>query len=121
MPTVPDLSCVVFRKRHRENRETVSIVKPQLIITRISWSYGKLFDFKIPASRAELNEREAPGKGVTARPPKRLAQMRSVSHALISTFQKHRSKNVNWYDLAACTSVADIQGVQWTPENEEKI
>jgi len=32
LSTVPGLSCVVFRKRHRENRETISIVKPQLII-----------------------------------------------------------------------------------------
>jgi len=32
LSTVPDLSRVVFRKRQRENRETVSIVKPQLII-----------------------------------------------------------------------------------------
>jgi len=32
LSTVPDLSCVKFRKRHRENRETISIVKPQLII-----------------------------------------------------------------------------------------
>jgi len=32
MSTVPDLSCVVFRKWHRENREIISIVKPQLII-----------------------------------------------------------------------------------------
>jgi len=30
LSTVPDLSCVVFRKQHRENRKTVSIVKPQL-------------------------------------------------------------------------------------------
>jgi len=30
--TAPDLSCVVIRKRHRENRETISIVKQQLII-----------------------------------------------------------------------------------------
>ena len=29
---------------------------------------------------------------MTARPPKRLAQLRSVSHALVSTLQKHRSK-----------------------------
>jgi len=35
--------------------------------------------------RAGLNEREAPGKVVTARPPKRLAQLLSVSHALVST------------------------------------
>jgi len=34
-PTVPDLSCVVIRKRHRENRETMSIVKSQLIICPI--------------------------------------------------------------------------------------
>jgi len=26
--TVPDLSCVVIRKWHRENREVISIVKP---------------------------------------------------------------------------------------------
>jgi len=32
MSTAPDLSCVIIRKRHRENRETISIVKPQLII-----------------------------------------------------------------------------------------
>jgi len=32
LPTVPDLSCVVVCKRHRENRETMSIVKPQLIL-----------------------------------------------------------------------------------------
>jgi len=32
LSTVPDLSCVVFRKRHSENKERISIVKPQLII-----------------------------------------------------------------------------------------
>ena len=32
--------------------------------------------------RAGLNEREAPGKVMTVRPPKRLAQLRSVSRAL---------------------------------------
>jgi len=31
--------------------------------------------------RTGLNEREAPGKVVTARPPKCLAQLRSVSHS----------------------------------------
>jgi len=29
----PDLSCVVNRKRHRENRETISIFKRQLMLT----------------------------------------------------------------------------------------
>jgi len=29
LSTAPDQSCVIIRKRHRENRETVSIVKPQ--------------------------------------------------------------------------------------------
>jgi len=48
--------------------------------------------FNRSTARAGLNEREAPGKIVTARPPKRLAQMRSVSHAHVSTLQKHRSK-----------------------------
>jgi len=32
LSTVPDLNCVVIRKRLRENRETISIVKTQLII-----------------------------------------------------------------------------------------
>ena len=32
LSTAPDLSCVVIRKRQRENRETISIVKRQLII-----------------------------------------------------------------------------------------
>jgi len=32
LSAAPNLSCVAFRKRHRENRETISIVKPQLII-----------------------------------------------------------------------------------------
>jgi len=39
--------------------------------------------------KAGLNEREAPGKVVTARPPKRLAQLRSVSHT--SSFQLCRN------------------------------
>jgi len=33
----------------------------------------------VGGSRAGLNEREAPGKLVTASPPKRLAKLRSVS------------------------------------------
>jgi len=41
--------------------------------------------YSMALSRAGLNEREAPGKVVAARPPKRLAQLRSVSHALFST------------------------------------
>jgi len=41
--------------------------------------------------RAGLNEREVPCEVVTARPPKRLAQLRSISHTLVSTLQKHRS------------------------------
>jgi len=60
-------------------------------------------------ARAGLNEREAPGKVVTARPPKRLVQLRNVFHALVSTVQKHRSKCRNWCDLAAYTSET-IQG-----------
>ena len=32
LSTAPDLSCVVIRKRHRENRETFSVIKPLLII-----------------------------------------------------------------------------------------
>ena len=40
----------------------------------------------------ELWWTEAPSKVVTARPPKRLAQLRNVSHALVSTLQTHRPK-----------------------------
>jgi len=47
---------------------------------------------KLSTGRAGLNGREAPGKVVTARHPKRLAQVRSVSHVLVSTLQKHRSE-----------------------------
>ena len=57
--------------------------------------YDEFFSLRSPTpptNRAGLNEREAPGKVLTARPPKRLAQLRSVSHALVSTWQKHRSK-----------------------------
>ena len=32
LQTAPDLSCVVIRKRHRENRETINIVERQLMI-----------------------------------------------------------------------------------------
>jgi len=35
--------------------------------------------------RVGLNEREAQGKVVTARPPKCLVQLRSVSHVLVPT------------------------------------
>ena len=46
----------------------------------------------IRRSRAGFNEREAPGKVLTARPPYRLVQLRSVSNALVASLQKHRSK-----------------------------
>jgi len=46
----------------------------------------------IAAQSCILKEREAPGKVVTATTPKRLAQLRSVSHALVSAVQKPRSK-----------------------------
>jgi len=35
LSTAPDLSCVVIRKPHKENRETISIIKPRLIICPI--------------------------------------------------------------------------------------
>jgi len=72
----------------------ISVFPKYLMHSQLPWTtkfcplFGKLFLF----SRAGLNEREAPGKIVTAKPPKRLAQLRSVSHALVSTLQKHRSK-----------------------------
>jgi len=37
LSTEPDLSRVVIRKRQRENRETISIVKPQLINLPVFW------------------------------------------------------------------------------------
>jgi len=42
MSTVPDLSCVVFSMRHRENREAVNIAKPELIICLYSMLAGSL-------------------------------------------------------------------------------
>jgi len=36
LSTVPELNCVEIRERYRENRETISIVKPQQNISRIS-------------------------------------------------------------------------------------
>ena len=57
--------------------------------------------------RAGLNEREAPGKIVTARPTERPAQLSSVSHAFVSTLQKHwLKKRKIWYDLAVYSSEA---------------
>jgi len=58
----------------------------------------------VGANRAGLNEHEAPSKIVTARPVKRLAQLCSVSHALVSTLQKHWSISENWYDMPPYTS-----------------
>jgi len=52
--------------------------------------------------RARCNAHEAPGKVVTV-------QLRSVSHALVLTLQKHQSKYQNWCDLAAYIS-ATIEG-----------
>jgi len=74
-----------------------------------NWFVTSVFKF-IHTRRAGLNEREAPGKFHTAKPPKRLAQLRSVSHALVSILQKHRSKTLKligptiWqYTLQACS------------------
>ena len=39
-----------------------------------------------------MNELKATGEVVIAKPPYRLAQLRGVSHALVLTSQKHRSK-----------------------------
>jgi len=68
-------------------RKTVKL--PLELFLRPSLRHPKI---PLPTPRAVLNEREAPGKVKTARPPKRLAQLRSVSHAFVSTLQKHRSK-----------------------------
>jgi len=48
--------------------------------------------------RAGLNGHEAPGL-VTARPPKRFVQLRSISHALVSISQMHRSKLIRFGSL----------------------
>ena len=73
-----------------------------------------LCDVSSDDTRAGLNEREAPGKFVTARPPKRLAKPSSVPHAVVSTLQKHRPKRQNWYNLAVYTSetVGDDQSCE---------
>jgi len=41
---------------------------------------------------------------MNARPLKHLAQLRSVSHALVSTLQGTGQNRQNWYDLAAYIS-----------------
>jgi len=56
LPTVPDLSCDVVRKRHRENRATMSIVKPQLILP-VFWlahfiTFGYVCDVAIAPTTA---------------------------------------------------------------------
>jgi len=57
------------------------------------WNGATLFcDVSSDGTRAGLNESEAPCKFVTAKPPERLAKPSSVSHALVSTLQKHWSK-----------------------------
>ena len=56
----------------------------------------------IPLARAGLNEREAPGKVVTARPPKRLAQLRIAFH--IPSFQLCKRTGQKHQSLAAYTS-----------------
>ena len=71
------------------------------------------------SSRAGLNEREAtpPSKVVTARPPKRLVRLCSVSHALVSFLQKrftcprfnfadtHWQPTLQRYNWWPCTAV----------------
>jgi len=59
--------------------------------------FHKLYFFNLKRhasnqARAGLNECKAPGKVVTAGTPKRFAQLRSVTHALVSTFPKQLSK-----------------------------
>jgi len=79
-------------------------------------------------SRAELNESEALGKVVTVRPPKHLAQLRNVSHALFSFCRSSGQKRQNWYDLAANTSetiggdhVACTAGRMWLICSNRKL
>jgi len=58
LSAVPTLSRVVFRKRHRENRETISIVKSQLITCL---HFGWLITF-----RCVRDAKIAPGIASTA-------------------------------------------------------
>ena len=68
---------------------TVGIVLKKSAVSTVTVSVGqkllKLHGTLIAPGRAGLNEREAPGKVVTARPLKRLTQLSSVSHTLVST------------------------------------
>jgi len=59
LSTVPDLKRVVFRKRHRENRATISIVRPQLIICL---HFGWLITFRCVRD-AKIARRIAPTAG----------------------------------------------------------
>jgi len=73
-----DVACLVYVK--------LKWIGTMLTLLQQNWNSV------VPLSRAELNEREVPGKVVTTRPPKRLTHLRSVSHALVSTLQKYLSK-----------------------------
>jgi len=61
----------------------------------------------VDVTRAGINEREAPGKFVTACPPKRLAQLSSVSQTLVLTLQNHQSKLIRFGSLTSETIGGD--------------
>jgi len=48
--------------------------------------------FLVYYSQGRINWTRGPGQSLDREAPKRLAELRSVSHALVSTLQKHRSK-----------------------------
>jgi len=59
---------------------------------------GKILEIS-PSAGPDLNEREAPGKVLTARPPKRLAQLHSVSPLSFQLCTSTDQKPENWCDL----------------------
>ena len=83
---------------HWSNQLLVEIIWNENTLERelinVNQCSSTFLSFAPPSGRAGLNEREAPGK-VTARPPKRWAQLSTVSHVLVSALQKHRSKTSN--------------------------
>jgi len=55
-------------------------------------------------TQGRINEREAPGKVVTVRPPKRLMQLVAFHIPSFQLCKNTVQKRQNWYDLAAYTS-----------------
>ena len=89
-----ECTTVVWRRKFRLRLRMHTLPIIFCILWYLNWQLQcyKLHAVNYGIRTAGLNERKAPGKVLTARPPKHLAQLRSISHSLVSTLQKHRSE-----------------------------